>query len=131
MRVGIAADPTDILMYEGKLLPQVFRNKIVHCDAGPRVVRAYSSQPDGAGYKTEIKDILTTSDTWFRPSDVCVAPDGSLYVADWNDAGVGGHNTWPRKRSRAGGVIDRELIDQGLETGLVSTAPAEAVIVPL
>src|SRR5207302_5935209 len=26
------------------------------------------------------------------PSDVCVAPDGSVYIADWNDAGVGGHN---------------------------------------
>ena len=28
---------------------------------------------------------------WFRPSDVCVAPDGSLLVADWYDPGVGGH----------------------------------------
>ena len=30
-------------------------------------------------------------DNWFRPSDVCVAPDGSLIVADWYDPGVGGH----------------------------------------
>jgi putative heme-binding domain-containing protein len=30
-------------------------------------------------------------DQWFRPSDVCVAPDGSLIVADWYDPGVGGH----------------------------------------
>ena len=28
---------------------------------------------------------------WFRPSDVCVAPDGSVVVADWYDPGVGGH----------------------------------------
>ena len=28
---------------------------------------------------------------WFRPSDVCVGPDGSLFVSDWFDAGVGGH----------------------------------------
>src|SRR5258706_1457402 len=40
-------------------------------------------------------------------------------------------HTWPRKRCRAGGVIDRELINQGTVTGLVSTAAAEAVIVPL
>ena len=28
--------------------------------------------------------------TMFRPSDVCVGPDGAIYVADWFDARVGG-----------------------------------------
>src|SRR5690242_18737231 len=87
-----AGSPTGILVYEGKLLPQAFWNQMIHCDAGPRVVRAYPVQQDGAGYKAEIKNILTTQDTWFRPSDVCIGPDGALYVADWNDANVGGHN---------------------------------------
>src|SRR4051794_9638647 len=36
--------------------------------------------------------MVTTGDTWFRPSDICAGPDGSVFVADWNDAGVGGHN---------------------------------------
>ena len=87
-----AGAPTGITIYEGKLLPEIFRNQIVHCDAGPRVVRSYPTQNEGAGYKAEIVDILSSSDSWFRPSDVCVAPDGSLLVSDWNDAGVGGHN---------------------------------------
>ena len=86
-----AGSPTGILVYEGKLLPEVFRNQVIHCDALPRVVRAYLTQPDGAGYRAQIQDVLTTPDAWFRPVDVCVAPDGSLYVADWNDSGVGGH----------------------------------------
>ncbi|HTL17574.1 MAG TPA: PVC-type heme-binding CxxCH protein [Patescibacteria group bacterium] len=86
-----AGSPTGIIVYEGKLLPEPFRNQVIHCDALPRVVRAYPTQPDGAGYRAEIHDILTTPDQWFRPVDVCAAPDGSLYVADWNDAGVGGH----------------------------------------
>ncbi len=28
-------------------------------------------------------------DRWFRPADVCTAPDGSLYVTDWYDPGGG------------------------------------------
>src|SRR6266481_2899936 len=86
-----AGSPTGIIVYEGKLLPEAYRNQVIHCDALPRVVRAYPVQPQGAGYNAAIRDILSTSDDWFRPSDVCVASDGSIYVADWNDAGVGGH----------------------------------------
>ena len=31
--------------------------------------------------------------TLFRPSDVCIGPDGAVYIADWFDARVGGHDT--------------------------------------
>jgi len=102
-----AGSPTGIAVYEGKLLPDVFHNQIIHCDAGPRVVRAYITQPNGAGYRAEIKDILTSGDNWFRPSDVCVAPDGSIYVADWNDAGVGGHNMADQKLETMTGRVYR------------------------
>ncbi|MEZ6068027.1 MAG: c-type cytochrome [Planctomycetaceae bacterium] len=47
---------------------------------------------DGAGYTAETVNLLDGArNKWFRPSDVCVAPDGSLMVADWYDPGVGGH----------------------------------------
>src|SRR5438477_2213669 len=102
-----AGSPTGILVYEGKLLPELFRNQLIHCDAGPRVVRAYPIQPAGAGYQAASKDLLSTSDTWFRPSDVCVAPDGSLYIADWNDAGVGGHYMADQKLETMTGRVYR------------------------
>ena len=35
--------------------------------------------------------VLTSTDFYFRPDDVCAGPDGNLYVADWYDGGVGGH----------------------------------------
>ena len=102
-----AGSPTGILVYEGDLLPPVFRNQLIHCDAGPRVVRAYTLQPDRAGFRAAITNILTTEDTWFRPSDVCVAPDGSIYIADWNDAGVGGHNMADQKLDLMTGRVYR------------------------
>ena len=49
--------------------------------------------------------MLTSDDTWFRPSDICAAPDGSVYVSDWNDAGVGGHNMADQKRADMTGRI--------------------------
>ena len=96
-----AGSPTGMHVYEGDLLPSIFHGQPLHCDAGPNVVRAYITQPDGAGYKAEIVNILEgTKNRWFRPSDVAVAPDGSLIVADWYDPGVGGHGMGDVTRGR-------------------------------
>ena len=96
-----AGSPTGICVYEGDLLPEVFRGQVIHCDAGPNVVRAYPAKPDGAGYSAEMVNILKAkNDNWFRPSDVCVAPDGSLFVADWYDPGVGGHGMGDIEKGR-------------------------------
>jgi putative membrane-bound dehydrogenase-like protein len=99
--------PTGIAVYEGHLLPDPFRNQVIHCDAGPRVVRAYPVTASGAGYTAGDVNILTTADSWYRPSDVCVGPDGALYIADWHDAGVGGHNMADRVLETMTGRIYR------------------------
>jgi putative heme-binding domain-containing protein len=53
------------------------------------------------GYKASIVNILESQkDQWFRPIDVAVAPDGSLFVADWYDPGVGGHQAGDVDRGR-------------------------------
>ncbi|MBV6640079.1 MAG: PQQ-dependent sugar dehydrogenase, partial [Cyclobacteriaceae bacterium] len=96
-----AGSPTGIVFYEGNLLPKPFQHTIIHTDAGPNVVRAYPTQKSGAGYTAEIKNIMKArSDQWFRPADVCVAPDGSLFVADWYDPGVGGHQVGDQLQGR-------------------------------
>jgi len=84
--------PTGILVNEGTALGPQFTNQLIHCDAGPRTTRAYPTTPDGAGYKAEMVDVLTSTDPWYRVADCAIAPDGSLIVADWYDPGVGGHN---------------------------------------
>jgi putative membrane-bound dehydrogenase-like protein len=87
-----AGSPTGIMVYEGSLLPAVYQNQVIHCDAGPNIVRAYPVERAGAGWSARMENILEgTEDKWFRPSDVVAAPDGSLVVADWYDPGVGGH----------------------------------------
>jgi len=97
-----AGSPCGICINEGNLLPKVFHNQVIHCDPGPSVVRAYPVVKDGAGYKAEIVNILDgqKKNNWFRPADVCVAPDGSLFVTDWYDPGVGGHGQRDSNRGR-------------------------------
>ncbi|MFO0822467.1 MAG: PVC-type heme-binding CxxCH protein [Gemmataceae bacterium] len=90
LRTGFGS-PTGITFYEGSMFDKKYRGSLLHCDAGPREVRWFHRKPKGAGYELEKEVLLTSSDNWFRPSDVCVAPDGSIFVADWYDRGVGGH----------------------------------------
>lgn len=97
-----AGSPTGICVYEGDTLPAVFQNQMIHCDAGPSIVRSYPVEKSGAGYTAKIVDMVdgAKKNQWFRPSDVCVAPDGSLIVADWYDPGVGGHRMQDTQRGR-------------------------------
>jgi len=96
-----AGSPTGILVYEGDLLPEVFHNQMIHADAGPNIIRSYPVEKDGAGYTARMENILEgDKDQWFRPSDVTVAPDGSIFVADWYDPGVGGHQMGDQQKGR-------------------------------
>ena len=90
LRTGFGS-PTGICFNEGKLFGKKYEGTLLHCDAGPREVRAFTRKPKGAGYELDKEIILTSSDTFFRPSAVRVGPDGSIFVADWYDRGVGGH----------------------------------------
>lgn len=96
-----AGAPTGICMNEGTLLPARFRGAPIHCDAGANACRASVPAASGAGYTAEMVDLLgNPRNNWFRPSDVCVAPDGSLIVADWYDPAIGGHRMMDIARGR-------------------------------
>ncbi len=101
MLITGAGSPTGITIYEGEMLPELFRNQVIHCDAGPNVVRAYVAKNEGSGYSAKIENLAVgETDKWFRPADVATAPDGSMFVTDWYDPGVGGHNMQDLERGR-------------------------------
>ncbi len=83
--------PSGIMRYEGNLLPERFQGAVFEVDAGTRQINSFPITRTGASYRTEADVLLSSDDAWFRPVDVTAAPDGSLFVADWYDAGVGGH----------------------------------------
>jgi putative membrane-bound dehydrogenase-like protein len=83
--------PCGIMVYEGDLLSPEYQGAVLEVDAGTRQVNLFPLTRKGAAFRTEYKVFLSGDDPWFRPVDACTAPDGSVFVADWYDAGVGGH----------------------------------------
>ncbi len=103
--------PTGICFYEGGALGTKYsKGLLLSCEPARNVVFGYLPVQEGAGFKLERFDFLTTNvekefagadfkggrtskeeKTLFRPSDVAVGTDGAIYVADWYDPRVGGH----------------------------------------
>lgn len=105
-----AGSPTGVAVNEGDGLGEKYRGMLLSADAGRNVIFAYQPKPQGAGFDLGKRQNLLTSvlqddegyvwndarhkadlSKWFRPSDVMIGTDGAMYVADWYDPVVGGH----------------------------------------
>ncbi len=105
-----AGAPTGITINEGDGLGEKYRGLLLSADAGRNVIFGYlpkvqrsgydlgqrtnfvtSLREDNAGYVWNDTSQNSNKDKWFRPSDVTIGTDGAMYIADWYDPVVGGH----------------------------------------
>ena len=83
--------PGGLTVYEGDMLPERYFGAVLQIDSGTHQVNSHPLQRHGAGFRSDYNVLLKGHDAWFRPVDLSVAPDGSVFVCDWYDAGVGGN----------------------------------------
>lgn len=72
--------------------------------------KQHSVSDDGTGYKTKHRqDLIVSEDRNFRPVDMEIAPDGSLYVIDWHNILIGHmqHNARDPLRDHVHGRVYR------------------------
>jgi putative membrane-bound dehydrogenase-like protein len=77
---------------------------------GDRGVLNHEVREQGSGFVgTEVEPIIMCDDGNFRPVDVQIAPDGSLYIVDWHNALIGHlqHNLREPNRDHSHGRIWR------------------------
>ena len=106
-----AGSPTGVVLNEGDGLGSAYRGILFSADAGRNLVFGYTPQMKGSGFDLKGKrtNFITSlpkdneayvwndkghqSDKrkWFRPSDVMMGTDGAMYISDWYDPVVGGH----------------------------------------
>ncbi|MEY2835810.1 MAG: hypothetical protein RLZZ557_1472, partial [Bacteroidota bacterium] len=106
-----AGSPTGVVLNEGDGLGSAYRGMLFSADAGRNLVFGYKPQLKGSGFdlkgkRTNFITSLSKDDEayvwndkghqadkrkWFRPSDVMMGTDGAMYIADWYDPVVGGH----------------------------------------
>src|SRR5687767_11284235 len=108
-RSGTGA-PTGIVVNESELLGKDYEGMVLSADAGRNVIFSYKPTLSESGFdlgkRTNFISSLAVdnpeyvwNDTaqnkmqekWFRPSDVTIGTDGAIYIADWYDPVVGGH----------------------------------------
>ena len=85
-------------------------NLLVSNVIGFQGILQYKLNDSGASFTgTEVEPILYSSDPNFRPIDIEIAPDGSLYFTDWQNPIVGHmqHNLRDPSRDRTHGRIYR------------------------
>src|SRR4051812_14421332 len=73
-------------VYRGQTLPERFRGRFLAGDFLRHTASSWELKPAGATVTAAFRELLLDSrDTWFGATDLCLGPDGSVYVSDFYD----------------------------------------------
>jgi putative heme-binding domain-containing protein len=74
----------NFVIYEADTLPEHYRGKLFGVAPLQSHVMLSDVMPDGSSLKTQdLEPVVSSTDTWFRPVDIKLGPDGAIYIADF------------------------------------------------
>jgi putative membrane-bound dehydrogenase-like protein len=74
------------ILYDADLYPEPLRHQYVACNLLSNAIYWHKLEAVGASFRAEHGgELVETDDVWFRPVDLCLGPDGCVYIADWYD----------------------------------------------
>ena len=74
--------PSGLERYEGDAFGGEYQGALFSAQFNPHRIQSHRLIPEGASYRTEDADFLTSSDPNFYPTDVLQDADGSLLISD-------------------------------------------------
>lgn len=86
--VGVITSGCGINWYTGGAFSKSFDDVLFLCEPVHNLLQANKITPQGPTFSAhrvkEGEDFLTSTDTWFRPSNTYIGPDGALYLIDYH-----------------------------------------------
>jgi putative membrane-bound dehydrogenase-like protein len=74
------------IINQGGAYPKEYEDQYIAGNLLSNAIYWHKMEPNGSTFKASHGgDLLIANDTWFRPVDLTLGPDGSVYVADWYD----------------------------------------------
>ena len=122
---GTGEAPCSVLAYESDALPKKYLGRLLVASWADHRIEHYKiTQPKDQGLVTTKREVLIQAQNEFRPVDLALAPDGTVYVTDWVSSSYTLHKQGRVWRIRPKDFTKKPQRPEDPEKALLKFAPA-------